>query len=286
MKNTLTKSLQVGKVELFVKDLSEMKSFYTSKLLLEIISEETGIIVLGKNQTPLIGLHSKEDLSFASSHQAGLYHFAILYSSRSELAKTIQNILQKSPESFSGSGDHLVSEAFYFYDPEGNGIELYFDRERTTWIWENNQIKMATIFIDPIEYIQKYLVVEDKQSKNQMGHIHLKVGDVNKAKEFYVDLLGFDITAQLPHALFISIGKYHHHIGINSWESFGALKRKPSLGLKSFELILDNNNDILDVKERLNAAEIPYEEEKNMLVFEDPWKNQIRLISHDSSTSI
>lgn len=273
-KNKLS-NLSVGTVHLNVKDLERLKNFYHQVIGLDILNQTEQTITLGKGKNPLLTLHHRNDLTHAASNHAGLYHFAILFSSRADLARTVHRILKHSPQHFSGSADHLVSEAFYFNDPEGNGIELYFDRERTLWQWENNQIKMASMYIDPIEYIQQHIVLEKPEAEVIMGHVHLKVGDIEAAQKFYVDILGFDVTAKLPGALFISVDGYHHNIGMNTWESEGALKRNLALGLNNFELIFSSYNDIESFKNRLADNKIEYTEISNGLQLHDPWKNTI-----------
>ncbi len=270
-------TINIGPVELNVNNLAFMRNFYSDILKLKIISESKSSVTLGKNNKPLITLHEREDLPPASHREAGLYHFAILFSSRKDLAETIHHILKNAPEHFSGSGDHLVSEAFYFYDPERNGIELYFDRDRTEWQWEKGQIKMATLYIDPVKYIQSNLVLEDTNTEVEMGHIHLKVGDIAKAKAFYVNILGFEVTAELPGALFVSVGGYHHHIGMNTWESLEAEERYDSLGLNRFDLILPEKVEFESIKESLKKNNINFQEETEYIQFFDPWKNQIRI---------
>jgi len=271
----LAQSLRLGGVELNIKNVSEMKDFYTGTLGLQVLAEDDKKVVLGKNTQPLVTLHKEESLPATQSTHAGLYHFAILFSSRKELAKTLLHALKRSPNSFSGSADHLVSEAFYFYDPEGNGIELYFDRDRSSWLWENNQVKMATLYIDPVKYVEQNIVIDEQNEDVTMGHFHLKVGDIQKAKKFYVDLLGFDVTAELPGALFVSVGGYHHHVGLNSWESLGASERTPSLGLKMIGFILPNTNALDDLKNRLRQNGVSFTEEKQAIHVLDPWKNEL-----------
>lgn len=276
MENTiLTNSLTLGPVELNVQNLSEMHSFYEKVLGLELLTEDKHSITFGFKKAPILILHYAQMLSRESGPTAGLYHFAILFSSQGELARTVYRILQKTPHLFSGSGDHLVSEAFYFNDPEGNGIELYYDRDRSSWKWKDGAVQMATLYIDPKEYLEKYLVLEEQDSSATLGHVHLKVGNVSEARHFYVDILGFDVTAELPSALFISVGGYHHHLGINSWESYGATERTNSLGLKSFSLQLEGIADIDRLKERLQQHEVPFTEISGTIQFFDPWKNQI-----------
>ncbi len=275
--------LTVGPVELNINNSEVMKKFYTHILGFTVLSEDGSTIKLGKNSIHLLTFHQNKTLKSAHPTEAGLYHFAILYASRAELARTIQNVLKNAPHHFSGSGDHLVSEAFYFYDPEGNGIELYFDRDRSKWQWENNQVKMAALYIDPAEYIHANMVVEDQNTTVKMGHIHLKVGDIKKAKAFYVDIVGFEVTAQLPGALFISVGGYHHHIGLNTWESYAAEERNETLGLKSYDLIIPNQTEIDQLIERLKINKIPFSTEDKYITFYDPWKNQIRIKANEKN---
>lgn len=256
-----------------------MKTFYTAVLGLDLISEDNNKIMLGKNKHSLVNLHESSKLQPSATGHAGLYHFAILYKSRGDLAKTVYRILKQTPRFFSGSADHLVSEAFYFTDPEGNGIELYYDRDRTSWEWENGQVKMASVYIDPAEYIRSHINSINQNAEITMGHFHLKVGDIQIAKVFYGTILGFDITAELPGALFLSVGGYHHHIGLNTWESGGAGKRPQSLGLKAIEFFLPDAGDIAALKDRLKEHKIEYTEENNALTLHDPWGNEIRVKS-------
>lgn len=269
-------NLSIGAVELNVADLDLMRSFYHKVLGLDILKETPIRTELGANKKPLIILHHRVDLSHPHSGHAGLYHFAILYSSQGDLARAVYQVLKSTPQLFSGSADHLVSEAFYFNDPEGNGIELYYDRDRSLWQWENGQVRMATNYIDPANYLEQHLEKHDPESHSQMGHVHLKVGDIAKARQFYVDVLGFDVTAEMPSALFISVGGYHHHIGMNTWESSGAEKRTETHGLKNIEFILPTQSDFDHLKHRLEKHTIPFQSENKAITFADPWNNSIR----------
>jgi catechol 2,3-dioxygenase len=280
-KDILSAGFTLGNVDLNVKDLDIMKKFYHDVLDLDIIKDNSESVILGKNSKVLLTLHHAKQMSQSEKNDAGLYHFAFLFSSRGDLARTVYRIIKTVPQSFAGSSDHLVSEAFYFNDAEGNGIELYFDRDKSTWQWENNQVKMGSMYIDPVDYLERYIVLEEKNTETTLGHIHLKVGDIEKARTFYVDILGFEITAQMPHALFISVGGYHHHIGMNTWESFGASERKNTLGLKNYEMNIVEKNDFKFILEQLKKNNIFYKEEKNAIIFNDPWNNQITVRLHE-----
>ena len=206
---------------------------------------------------------------------------AILFSDRSILAKTVFNVITKAEKTFSGLADHLVSEAFYFIDPEGNGVELYYDKPRSEWIWENGQVKMATLYLDPVSYIKTYSGIVAESNNVKMGHIHLKVGSIEQARRFYVDIMGFEITAELMGALFVSAGGYHHHLGLNTWESSGASKREEKLGLKNFEIILKDRVDLDSLKTRLSDSSSGFSENNDSITFPDPWNNRITVKIRD-----
>ena len=126
-----------------------------------------------------------------------------------------------------------MSKALYFDDPEGNGVELYWDRPREQWGWENGRVAMATEYLDPNGFLRENLVDPDAlDGAAAVGHVHLKVGDITTAHEFYVDTVGFEVTAEYgTQALFVSAGGYHHHLAMNTWQSRGAQGRWPALGL-------------------------------------------------------
>ncbi len=280
-KKTLEKieqTLSIGSVSLHVKDLSIMKRFYHDVVGLDYIKEAEDSVQLGHGTIPLVSLHVSADATYSNSTQAGLYHLAILFNSRQELSKTLLRILSTSRHSFIGSADHLVSEAFYITDPEGNGIELYFDKDKTIWQWENGNVKMASLYIDPVSYIQTHHGKKDAEHGRRMGHVHLKVGDIPQAKQFYVDVLNFDITAELPGALFLSRDTYHHHIGMNTWDSEGAKKRNDTSGLKAFELYIYSHKEFETIKQNLITHAIGYSDIADGVSFHDPWNNQIHLI--------
>lgn len=279
--SNLIPTLEMGAVTLYVKDLSLMKEFYNKSIGLEILNKNSNNISLGHGSKNIVNLIERNDLNSADKQEAGLYHIAILFDQKEELAKTLANIIEQQPDSYSGSADHLVSIAFYFTDPEGNGIELYYDRPRNEWKWENGEIVMGTFCIDPVVFIKENTqetikpIHYERNLNKKVGHIHLKVGSIEDAKNFYVDILGFDITAQLPSAIFISYDGYHHHIGINTWESYGAGVRKETLGLATFEIMICNREKFAEVKKKLIESNILFQENKNGLNINDPWGNNI-----------
>ncbi|HEY9706266.1 MAG TPA: VOC family protein, partial [Allocoleopsis sp.] len=174
-KNKIMDSEYIGIVNINVKNIELEKEFYTKALLLEIISENEKEVTLGKSGKKLLIL-TKSNLMPAARNDAGLYHFAIVYESRSELANIVRNVIENYPQFYAGSADHKVSQAFYFQDPEGNGIELYVDKPKEEWIWVNNTVQMDTTGLNPQAFYQKYY--DGTTGKSWMGHVHLKVGNL------------------------------------------------------------------------------------------------------------
>lgn len=269
---TLTQTLELAPSELFVADIKKMTAYYHGIVGLPLLETSAKSVTLGHDQTSVITLSSQPNLAYASPRNAGLFHNAVVFQSRGDLAQAAGNTIMKMPETFSGTGDHLVSEAFYFTDPEGNGLELYFDRPRDTWQWQEGHIKMDTLYIDPIAYVYKN-ASESTGSHIKLGHVHLKVGNIPEAQKFYVGLLGFDITALVPGALFISIGGYHHHLALNTWLSEGAGIRQPSLGFSEVTISLETNDDINRLATRLQAANHKFSLTNSRLTVSDPWGN-------------
>jgi catechol 2,3-dioxygenase len=272
--NTLSNSLSIAPSQLYVRDLSKMAEFYREWVGLEQLETSEKRILLGHDNTGVIELVEKKKLTYASPQSAGLFHNAIVFSSRGTLSRAVGELLATSPQLYSGTGDHLVSEAFYFNDPENNGVELYFDRPRETWQWQNGQIVMDTLYIDPLQYINQH-ASERAAADKKLGHIHLRIGDIEQARQFYISLLGFNITADIGSALFISIAGYHHHIGLNTWLSQGAGKRTPTLGLSDVTISLSNDTDVSALAVRLENAKYPFIYANGEVRVGDPWGNSL-----------
>ncbi len=265
----------MGQVALNVKDLQVMERFYGSVIGLEVLSKAEGIASLGRGTVPILQLHHTPALRQPFPGDAGLYHLAIVFSSRGGLVAALQRVFAETPELFSGSADHLVSEAFYLSDPEGNGVELYYDRDPSTWQWQNGSVKMASLYISPQDYIMAYAQEHPEDDMAKIGHVHLKVGSIEQALKFYAETVGFSVTAMWHSALFISVNGYHHHLGMNTWESEVASPRKETLGLRSFELILPSQADVSALQKRLENEKIVVLATTAGITFADPWKNQV-----------
>jgi catechol 2,3-dioxygenase len=139
----------MGAVTLRVGNLDAVTAYYRDGIQLEVLTAIGSTIVLGRGSTPVIIIEHSPELKNASPRDAGLFHTAILFDSEEALAASVYAVAQAYPGTFTGSSDHLVSKAFYFTDPEGNGVELYWDRERSAWSWIHGSIEMATLFLDP-----------------------------------------------------------------------------------------------------------------------------------------
>jgi catechol 2,3-dioxygenase len=268
----------MGAVTLRAKNLDTMIAYYRDAVGLDLISQVAGLAILGRGTTPSLILEHSPDMKHASDNQAGLFHTAFLFDSKAQLAYAVASVAAKYPGSFTGSADHLVSEAFYFDDPENNGVELYWDRARTDWSWKHGEIEMGTFGLDPNAYLRDNLPEKVEDSASNIGHVHLSVGSIEQAQDFYVNKLGFDVTMNWGGtALFVSAGGYHHHMAMNIWRSRGAGLRQPTLGLRDVSIILPNTDDLGAIAERLSHAKVEVRNDGQIIRLDDPWGNQVSL---------
>ncbi|PRY68147.1 catechol 2,3-dioxygenase [Glaciihabitans tibetensis] len=280
--NLLAADTAMGPVTLLVADLDAMISYYRDAVTLAVIDEGPGRATMGRGTTPLVILEHSPQLRQASPGQAGLFHTAILFDSERALAAALYSVARHSPGTFTGSADHLVSKAFYFTDPEGNGIELYWDRDRSTWSWTHGVLEMGTLYLDPNAFLQENLTEEvidnPVYGSAVVGHVHLSVGDTATAREFYVDRLGFETTVEMPgSALFVSAGKYHHHMAMNVWNSKGAGRRQATLGLSQVDIVVPSPDDLGALQERMKHFGVSTRDDGQTVTIDDPWANLIRV---------
>jgi catechol 2,3-dioxygenase len=278
----LPADLTMGTVMLKVGDMNLMTDYYQRALGLDVVAEQDGGLYLGRLQTPLVHLAPAPGLNVPGRGEAGLFHTALLFDNQAALAATVASAAQYEPQSFTGSADHLVSEAFYFSDPEGNGIELYWDRPRDAWAWDGTNVVMDSLALPPQRYLQEHLTQESvdgqRGTEAGVGHVHLQVGDVQSAHDFYVGTLGFEKTAGWHgQALFVSAGGYHHHMAMNVWNSRGAGPRRDTLGLGEVLIEVPSGDDVGALADRLKVAGVASHHTGAELRFEDPWRNQIRV---------
>ncbi len=279
-------------VTLYVRDLDAMSRYYRDVVTLDVIDVPAPIehqgptraasVTLGRAGVPVVVLRHTPDLPPPGPGQAGLFHTAILFDTQAALAAAVASIARHAPRTFTGSADHLVSEAFYFTDPEGNGIELYWDRSRDLWQREDGLIKMDTLRLDPNAYLTEHLTEAGLENPlgeggTVIGHVHLQVGDIPSAQAFYVDALGFEVTSTWHSALFVSAGGYHHHMAMNTWNSRGAGPRASTIGLGEVAIQLPTADDVAALRSRLDFHAVAQRDDGQTLAFEDPWRNLIRV---------
>jgi catechol 2,3-dioxygenase len=278
----LPAELAMGTVMLKVGDMKVMTDYYQRALGLEVVAEQDKGLYLGRGGKAVVHLSPAPGLAIAGRGEAGLFHTAILFEDQASLAATVLTTAQYEPRAFVGSADHLVSEAFYFTDPEGNGIELYYDRPRRQWAWEGTSVVMDSLPLPPQRYLEQHLsenaVAGQPGAPAGVGHVHLQVGDVKTAQDFYVGTLGFEKTAGWHgQALFVSAGRYHHHMAMNVWNSRGAGPRRDTLGLGEVLIEVPSADDVAALADRLKVAGVQSHHTGLELRFEDPWRNRLRV---------
>ncbi len=233
----------IGSVTLLVHDLGKVVAFYEKALGLTVSSPSTDHVNMSTaDGTVLVRLVHAPDHRGPDARAAGLFHTAFLLPSRRDLANWLAHA-QSLGFQIEGASDHLVSEAIYLSDPEGNGIEVYADRKRADWPREAGMIKMATLPLDGPSLMAEQggdVAGYRFPPAGRIGHIHLKVGDLAMAEAFYVETLGLKVMARYPGASFMGWGGYHHHVAINVWQSRHAAKRSAATtGLAQFEIMTD-----------------------------------------------
>ena len=268
--------VHIGAVTLRAHDLPALTAYYRDAIGLRLIRQDATGADLGIGERVLVRLEAG---AARPSSAAGLFHLAILLPSRRDLANWLRHAAVTRIQ-LEGASDHLVSEALYLSDPEGNGIEIYRDRKREEWPRKpDGSIAMATERLD----LDKLLGEADDAAYagmpegTGMGHIHLRVGDTQAAEAFYRDLLGFDLMVHYPGASFLASGGYHHHIAGNIWGSRGAGPRQPGeAGLDRFELVARDEVDFAAMRQRILAA--GGNEADGEPTVADPWNNRLVLV--------
>jgi catechol 2,3-dioxygenase len=275
---------QMGLVALAVADLDRSVTYYRDALGFAVLDRAEHTATLGAGSTPLL-LLTEEPGARPWPHDrrgyTGLYHFAILVPTRADFGRWLRHWLALGFP-LPGQGDHLVSEALYLSDPDGNGIEIYRDRPRSEWRWVNGAIQMA---VDPVDIAAVLDEAEQAgepwtgmAAATRLGHMHLQVGDVAQAEAFYTGILGFEVMARMPTALFVSAGGYHHHIGMNTWHSGGSGPAPAGFaGLRFYTIEMPTEEARAAVVARVRAAGQDAAERDGVVTIQDPWCNTILL---------
>ncbi|MDQ6774887.1 MAG: VOC family protein [Actinomycetota bacterium] len=267
-----------------VADLARSRDFYERGLGLRATERDDGALVLGVDgEAPLIEHMEDAGAPPRPRRSTGLFHLAVLLPTRRDLAVAIRRLVEARVP-LDGASDHLVSEALYLHDPDGNGIEIYRDRPREEWPHTNGSLEMATLPLDLEDIITELPPASAKDAfapaGTKMGHVHLQVSDLDEAESFYSGVLGFDVMVKgYPGALFVSAGGYHHHIGLNTWQSLGAGPPPPeAIGLRTFDVVLPGTDELERVLGRVSEAGISAERSNGGAVVRDPAGNRVRLV--------
>jgi catechol 2,3-dioxygenase len=254
-----------------------MSAFYEQAIGLTPIAREGSVARLGADGSTLVELVGDPDAPLRPRHSTGLFHTAFLVPSRRELARAVRRVVDAG-WSFTGTSDHLVSEALYLDDPEGNGIEIYRDRPREDWPRNGDELRMATLPLD-LDAVMAELDAERPTADGAIvGHVHLQVAEIPATEAFYAGGLGLDVTVRgYPGAIFLSSGGYHHHIGANTWGSAGASAPPAGTrGLRRYTIVVPDAAELARVAERIGGAA------DGAIDVVDPSGNAIRIVAADA----
>lgn len=283
----------IGAVHLTVSDLDRSVRFYRDRIGLPLGNGPGGFGPDGRPVARFAGDGPRDLLALTEvsgarrePHATGLYHFAILVPSRRDLALAFRR-LSEAGQRFTGFADHLVSEALYLADPDGNGIEIYRDRPRDEWPREaDGSVRLDNLPLDLDGLIGEIHDEGADQGRRMprgttIGHVHLQVAEVKAAEAFYTDVIGMHVTARYgSSASFIAAGVYHHHVGVNTWASLGASPPPPgSAGLRYFEIVVPSKAERDRIADRVARAGRPIEETSGGIRTHDPSGNGIVLVA-------
>ncbi len=276
----LTRPAYVGQAHLVVQDLASVSAFYQKIIGLSVLETSPSGEVLGAGGKPLLTLTTGQNTTRAPGGAAGLFHTAFLMPTRSDLALWLTHVANNNV-ALQGASDHLVSEAIYLADPEGNGIEVYRDRTPQEWSYQaDGTISMSTLRLNLQElYDSAPKATFAKAAEDTaIGHIHLQVGNIPEADAFYQDVLGLKIMARYPGASFFGSGAYHHHVAANIWNSRGAQARQDTMtGLSGYSLKFNEKAALDTAIAALERMEIATERQSDGIALKDPWGIGLKL---------
>lgn len=277
----LPDALRLGAAHLRVRHLDTSIPFYVDVLGLQLRERADETAHLGVGGEDLIVLHETATRPAPRGH-SGLYHVAILYPSRLELARVAQRIsVSRTP--VQGASDHGISEAIYLPDPDGNGIELAADQPRENWPDLSDITKIAP---NPLDMGGLFNLTSGREPEPEadpattIGHVHLHVGDLTEGLGFYRDLIGFDLVTYIDVAAFVSAGGYHHHLAFNTWQGLGAPASPPeTAGLDHWNVVLPTSEDVTAVADRLADGGVHVTAVDAGFEVRDPWQIALRVTS-------
>jgi catechol 2,3-dioxygenase len=279
----LPEATHLGRVRLQVADLERSIAFYESVLGFRTIRRTTDTASLGPHGEDREIVHLRQLRTARPVPRRGLlglYHFAILLPDRASLGRFLAHLAEISH--YAGMADHYVSEALYLTDPDGLGIEVYADRPRDAWRYDERQLFMTTnhLNVDDLIAAARGEQWTGLPPGTVLGHVHLYVGDIEKAEAFYHDALGFDkVVWSYPGALFMSAGGYHHHLGTNTWARGAPAASDADARLLEWEIIVPTRVDAKVAAEHVRAKGYPVKEEDGEWILTDPWGTNLRLMA-------
>ena len=278
----LPDTLRMGAVHITVSDLDRSLAWYQDALGLQVHArdQDQARAELGDGDFTSLVLVEQRGARPAGRH-AGLYHYALLYPSREELARAAVRLMLRSTP-IQGASDHGTHEAIYLPDPDGNGIELAADRPREQWPSPEEEFGRGGPLPLDVEDLLRTVDGEEPRDRVglglRVGHVHLHVGSVDDGLAFYRDVIGFDVWARIPSAAFVSAGGYHHHLGFNVWRGEGAPPAPANaVGLRHCTILLDTDDEVSEVRARVEAAGLSLEAFENGFEVRDPSQNVLRI---------
>jgi catechol 2,3-dioxygenase len=273
--------LRIGTVALGARDLDLLTDYYKRLLGLTEIARTPTHARLGAGGVTLLEIEHRPGAKPDDKRAAGLFHTAFLMPTRLDLARWILHVTGNRIQ-ITGASDHAVSEAFYLDDPEGNGVEVYSDRPQESWPQQHGLIQMRTDPLNVEAILQETRPSEPYETAPEglrIGHIHLRVGDLEAAEKIYRGAAGLNLTFRYRGATFMSSGGYHHHIGANVWQSNGAGMRDPEMaGLSWFSIEAADSAAHDALVAGLQTANVPLTSAPDGVETADPWGNRIRIV--------
>jgi catechol 2,3-dioxygenase len=277
--NVLPATLELGPVHLTVPDLERSVAWYASALGLRVHGREESQAALGTGADPVLVLH-EDGAALPAGRHAGLYHYALLYATREELARGAGRLIEtRTP--IQGMSDHGTHEAIYLPDVDGNGIELAADRPRGEWPQNAYAHGPSPLDLDSLlNTVRGEPVPVEAGPGLRVGHLHLQVGDIQEGLRFYGDVLGFELQANIGTAAFLSAGGYHHHVAFNVWAGEGiAPQPEHAAGLHHWTVRLPTDGDVADIRSRLDGNGLRVEEVAGGFRAHDPWRLAVDFVS-------
>jgi catechol 2,3-dioxygenase len=283
--SALPATLRLGAVHLTVTDLDRSVAWYQAALGMRVHRQDVGVAALGDGDEEVVVLHEDSTATQPPRKASGLYHYALLYPSREELARAALR-LAATRTPIQGASDHGTHEALYLPDPDGNGLELAADRPRDQWPTPEEEFSGGGP--RPLDFDALLATVAGEepgaggshvQAGLRVGHLHLHVGGIAEGLAFYRDVIGFEVWAMMPTAAFVSAGGYHHHLGFNTWRGEGAAPMPAGIvGLRHWTIVLATVDEVAEVRDRVRAAGLGSEDVTGGFAVTDPFGMTVRVV--------